>query len=107
MVFALPRAVSRAIRVLLTCLVLSTALPAATARIREDISASVASVTGAVARIRLVRLCVAQSLRVAKAPPLTAAARYAKREPARPRILANEIRVQARRAFLLNCSWLC
>jgi hypothetical protein len=89
------------LRVLLTCLVLATAMPAATAPSREDVGAPIAFVSEALDGIRQVRL------HETKARAQVVPTGYTRRETARPQAFPNDLRVQARRAFLLNCSCLC
>ena len=98
--FAVPRLAFRAIRVLLICMALATAMPVATAVARGTITESTSVVTGYRGVARPVRSRQAEH-------PHTDATRYAKRKPVLPQPVLREIRVQTEFAFLLNCSWLC
>jgi uncharacterized membrane protein YoaK (UPF0700 family) len=95
-VFRFPIFVSRAVRVLLACIALAMAMPAGTAAAREDLSACVATVSGA----------FAAAARVANVPAHGYPTTYVERELVRLEACPSATRLRAR-AFLLHCSLLC
>jgi hypothetical protein len=98
-VFWFPRSLSRAIRVLLACMVLAMLTPAPSAALRAEVSAYAATVK------RASQVAARVCSRVANARPYTFPPSYSKRVPASADLRSSAIRV--RRTFLLNCSLLC
>jgi len=104
-VFQFQRTVSRALRVLLTCIALAMAMPTGVAvDLQTSVSARASSLAVAPrARIESERVA---SERTPNEPPRTDSTRAADRsrsDSTKP----TELGVQARCRFLLNCSWLC
>jgi len=92
---------SHAIRVLLTCIALALAMPAATSGVHGELSASI------VAQEHSAEAPRELGSRAANARLHSYPTREIGREPARAQICPSEVGVRTRCAFLLNCSWLC
>jgi len=88
---------SRALRLLLVCLALVTAMPGVTLAVRDDVSASIAAFEHGSSTAPLLRSRVASAQRLGSATD--------HREP--ELTVASELRAPIAPAFLLNCSWLC
>ena len=119
-VFRLGRSLLRAVRVLLTCVALTLAMPVAVTALPEQLSASMAVASMAVASMAVAStekpkssaptaLSTQRRARTARVRPQRAPARDtdSDSEPALTKAPVGEIRAPAPPAFVLNCSWLC
>ena len=95
------RQLSRALRVLLTCLALVTAMPSAVAAPRDEVPSSIAVFEQ---RAALARMTCVSAKRACHHDSPSQFARVGRVHTA-PFAIAQH--VHARRVFLLNCSWLC
>ena len=93
--------ISRALRVLLTCVALVVAMPASAPAVRGDLSAAIIRVSSPLEVRREVSRASAEP-RYHRLPTASSAA-----EPAPSKAFPHQLRLAARRAFLINCSWLC
>jgi hypothetical protein len=100
MVLRLPSSICRALRVLLTCIALAVALPAATGARCADLRANMAVVQRSLEALRPVRSPVVP------ARPQGHPVGAVEREQARQQILPSALFV-TRRTYLLNCSLRC
>jgi hypothetical protein len=102
-VFQLPRSLSRIVRVLLTCVALAMAIPAAATALQGDISASIAVLKSSARSASSTQ----PRARAAHVRPQRAQAGDCENKQALTNANVSELRAFTQPAFLLNCTWLC
>jgi hypothetical protein len=100
-VFEFERRLSRALRILLACAALVTAMPSAHAAAHDPFSLAITAVEHCDSLPR------AACERARRTPRVTSPARYHEQELIRAKHHVSEPPLRTRAIFALNCRWLC